>query len=297
MADQPKSISAPEGSAFRESFLAVIQRPGLRTSVRIFGEMLHDLALEDRLIFHDPESRTPSTRGGTLKPPRAISGTSWRLCGRSWTTRTGSTTPGPRSPRTTPSSSWSWSCASWRGSSPRSRKRWRSRRSASSARRCGCSDTGPVYDRGTSRTGLVDAGERVERFMTESIRGVKVADVECDEVWGFVGQKEKTKRQNGVEDPQQGDSYAWIAVERNSKLVLCCHVGRRDVQGADAFAEKLDRATAGRFTVGTDAFDRYVESLHYHIGARSDYGIIRKEFGYEAEGQRYYSPPALSRPP
>ncbi|MEM7048872.1 MAG: hypothetical protein AAF604_04395 [Acidobacteriota bacterium] len=33
--------------------------------------------------------------------------------------------------------------------------------------------------------------------------------------------------------------------------------------------------------------------MNYHVGARSDYGIIKKEFGYHPEGQRHYAPPAL----
>ena len=140
---------------------------------------------------------------------------------------------------------------------------------------------------------LVLAGERVESFMARHIRNVEVEDVECDEVWGFIGQKEKTKRRNRVTDPGQGDSYSWLAVERHSKLVLAHHVSRRTNRAADAFAEKLDRATAGAFQVSTDAFEPYVESLSYHLGARSSYGRIQKEFGYTEEGQGYYSPPAL----
>jgi transposase-like protein/IS1 family transposase len=140
---------------------------------------------------------------------------------------------------------------------------------------------------------LVYAGERVERFMAERIKDVPVTDVECDEVWGFIGCKEKTKARKGIDDAQLGDSYAWIAVDRNTKLVLCHHVGRRTKLGADAFAEKLDSATAGTFQVSTDGFEPYVDALGYHVGGRSSYGQIIKEFGYNAEGERRYSPPKL----
>jgi hypothetical protein len=36
-----------------------------------------------------------------------------------------------------------------------------------------------------------------------------------------------------------------------------------------------------------------VHSLSYHVGARTDFGMIQKEFGYDQEGQRHYAPPAL----
>lgn len=142
---------------------------------------------------------------------------------------------------------------------------------------------------------LVLVGERVERFMAETIKDIPVEDVECDETWSYIGQKERSKKKNGVSDPQQGDAYTWLALERSSKLVLCWHLGRRNNLCADAFAEKLANATSGRFQVSTDGFEAYVDSLSYHVGDRTDYAMIRKEFGYEKDGQRQYAPPALIR--
>lgn len=140
---------------------------------------------------------------------------------------------------------------------------------------------------------LVYAGERVERFMVERIKDVPVTDIEADEVWGFIGCKEKTKARKGIDDAQLGDSYTWVALERHSKLVVCWQVGRRTGRNADAFAEKLDSATSGEFQISTDGFQPYIDSLGYHVGGRADYGQIIKEFGYDAEGERRYSPPKL----
>ena len=41
---------------------------------------------------------------------------------------------------------------------------------------------------------LVLAGERCERLMARKIRNLAVRDVECDEVWSFIGKKEKRVR-------------------------------------------------------------------------------------------------------
>jgi lambda repressor-like predicted transcriptional regulator len=40
---------------------------------------------------------------------------------------------------------------------------------------------------------LVLAGERCERLLADTITNLQVRDVECDEMWGFVGMKEKAK--------------------------------------------------------------------------------------------------------
>ena len=47
----------------------------------------------------------------------------------------------------------------------------------------------------TERSSL--AGEKCERIMAEKIRNVEVRDVEADEVWSFIGGKEKRVRPEG----------------------------------------------------------------------------------------------------
>ena len=65
---------------------------------------------------------------------------------------------------------------------------------------------------------LVLAGEKCERIMAKKIVGVKVRDVEVDEVWSFIGKKEKRVRPE--DDQNLGDCYTFVAIERHTKLVL-----------------------------------------------------------------------------
>jgi transposase-like protein len=39
---------------------------------------------------------------------------------------------------------------------------------------------------------LLQVGEKCERIMAEKVRNVEVRNVECDEVWSFVGKKQST---------------------------------------------------------------------------------------------------------
>src|SRR5947207_455342 len=41
---------------------------------------------------------------------------------------------------------------------------------------------------------LVLAGEKCERLLNEKIKNVPVRDVQCDEMWGYVGMKQKTMK-------------------------------------------------------------------------------------------------------
>ena len=72
------------------------------------------------------------------------------------------------------------------------------------------------------------AGESCERIMGRNVRGVKVADVQCDEIWGYVQKKEAHKRPSEAHDNSIGDAYTFVAIERDSKLVLNFALGRRD---------------------------------------------------------------------
>jgi len=53
------------------------------------------------------------------------------------------------------------------------------------------------------------AGERCEKLMNERIHGLRVKDVQCDEMWGYVGMKEKTKTAKGKDETTLGDAYTF----------------------------------------------------------------------------------------
>ncbi len=108
-------------------------------------------------------------------------------------------------------------------------------------------------DRNTIMKLLVLAGEKCEKLMGRVLVNVPVRDVECDEIWGFVGKKEGHKRASEANDESIGDAYTFVAIERHSKLVLNFTLGRRSQQTTDVFIEGLRGATApAPFQVTTD---------------------------------------------
>ncbi|HLW79233.1 MAG TPA: hypothetical protein VKU44_06500, partial [Terriglobia bacterium] len=89
---------------------------------------------------------------------------------------------------------------------------------------------------------LVQVGEGCERLLTELVKGATVEDVQADEVWGYVRCKEGTKTRKNIQDPDAGDAYCFIGLERHSKLILAWHLGRRDRWHTHDFMEKLSTA-------------------------------------------------------
>lgn len=138
------------------------------------------------------------------------------------------------------------------------------------------------------------AGRKAEALLERTIRNVPVEDVQADELWCFVGMKEKTKVRQGCADPEMGDAYAFIGLERTSKLVLAWHLGRRTSEDAHAFMVRLSAATGDGYQLSTDAFGGYAGAVEEHLGARVDYAQLVKIFGSNlSDEERRYSPPQI----
>jgi transposase-like protein/IS1 family transposase len=123
---------------------------------------------------------------------------------------------------------------------------------------------------------LVCVGEKCEIFLRESLRSVPATDVQADEIWGFVGMKEKTRKQLAADN--HGDAYCFVAIERASKLVLAWHLGKRDQADTRTFVREVERATRGRIQLSTDGFKPYPSSVRLTFGQRAvDHGTLVKE--------------------
>ena len=138
---------------------------------------------------------------------------------------------------------------------------------------------------------LVRAGEKCEKPMGRLIVNVPVKDVQCDEIWAFVGKKEAHKLPTEENDESIGDAYCFVAMERNTKLVLNFALGRRSQATTDAFIEGLRAATARqRFQISTDGFQPYLSAIQTTLSDRCDFAQVIKVYAADPEADRKYSP-------
>jgi transposase-like protein/IS1 family transposase len=137
---------------------------------------------------------------------------------------------------------------------------------------------------------LTLAGERSERVMADKIRNVQVRDVECDEVWSFIGKKEKRVRPE--DDQNLGDCYTFVAIERHSKLVLNIAIGKRDQSTTDIFVEGIRHATAHcKFQVSTDGFAPYRSAITTTLHDRlTGFAQLIKVYRTPQDAEKRYSP-------
>ena len=136
---------------------------------------------------------------------------------------------------------------------------------------------------------LVLAGERCQQLMESKIAGLRVEDVEMDEIWGYVGKKEGHKSDDDGEET--GDAYCFIGMERSTKLILAYHLGKRTAKSTDTFIGKLAYATShDRYQLTSDGFKPYVSAVKLILRDRVDFAQLIKVYGAPRDGEQRYSP-------
>ena len=69
--------------------------------------------------------------------------------------------------------------------------------------------------------------------MDEKMRDLSCTRLEMDEIWGFVGKKEKHVKMD--DPPEVGSVWTFCAIDADTKLVPAFRVGERDAATANAF--------------------------------------------------------------
>ena len=133
---------------------------------------------------------------------------------------------------------------------------------------------------------ILTVGAKCNRFLAKTVTGVECNFVEADEVWSFIGMKEKTRKAKGFTS-EFGDSWTFVAIDRESKLVLAHHVADRSLEASYAFLEKLNEATTGRFQLTTDGCHGYTTAVPMTFGKRVDFAQLVKSYEKEQETIRY----------
>jgi IS1 family transposase len=139
----------------------------------------------------------------------------------------------------------------------------------------------------------VKVGQSCATLLDEKMRGLTLGSIEVDEVWGFIGKKQKnvTREDNRYE---VGDVWTYIALDVETKLIPSFIVGKRDAYHTNAFMMDLAARIANRVQISSDSLQTYAAAVERGFGAGVDYGQISKSY---ASDDRYpqgkYSPPEV----
>ena len=136
----------------------------------------------------------------------------------------------------------------------------------------------------------VRVGQGCTAMMNETLRDLDSTRLETDEIWGFIGKKEKHVRP--TDDPTTGDVWTFCAIDADSKLVPTFKVGKRTNAVANAFVQDVASRMRNRVQISTDGLKAYVDAIEHSFGGNVDYAQIIKTYGHEeVSNNRRYSAP------
>jgi IS1 family transposase len=136
----------------------------------------------------------------------------------------------------------------------------------------------------------VRVGDGCAKLHDALMRDLRVARIELDEIWQYVGKKRDHVKET---DPDTvGDQYTFLALDGTSKAILAHRTGKRDGNNTREFIADLRARVIGSPEFSTDAFRAYPFAIEQEFGWKINYGTIEKNFKVTAgnEAARRYSP-------
>jgi IS1 family transposase len=146
--------------------------------------------------------------------------------------------------------------------------------------------------KGTVLKLVKDAGEACARYLYDNVRNVTAQRVQCDEIWSFVGMKEKNVPEARKGEKGVGDVWTWTAMDADSKLMISYLVGARDIEHAIVFMKDVAARLANPVQLTTDGHRPYLEAVAHAFpnGHDVDYAMLVKIYGPAPTPEGKYSP-------
>jgi len=152
---------------------------------------------------------------------------------------------------------------------------------------------------GINRNTIMNLGVRVGQgcaaLLDAKMRGLSCHFLQFDEVWGFIGKKQKHLTID--DDLTKGDVWTFCAIDAETKLVPAFKVGKRDHITAHAFVSDVASRLENRPQISTDGLSVYADAIDEAFGMDVDHGMIIKNYGTdqgEHHQERRYSAPAIT---
>jgi IS1 family transposase len=122
------------------------------------------------------------------------------------------------------------------------------------------------------------------------VRDLDSRRIQVDEIWSFVGCKEKNRKDGKAGD---GDAWTWCGIDADSKLIVSYLVGLRELSYAKDFIDDIASRIKHRIQLTSDGLKMYVTAVLDTFGVDDiDFAQLMKVYGKDAApaGQARYSP-------
>jgi len=141
---------------------------------------------------------------------------------------------------------------------------------------------------GVHRDTIVRLGVRVGKgcasLLDAKMRDLSLGHVQFDEIWGFIGKKEKHVQPD--DNPTVGNDWRFCALDSETKLVPAFKVGKRTRETTRAIVQDVASRLRNRVQLSADAMSAYVEAVELAFGPDVDYAQAVKVYESEATDAR-----------
>jgi len=137
---------------------------------------------------------------------------------------------------------------------------------------------------------LAELGVACSEYLNRTLVNLSCKRIQCDEIWSFVGAKQKNVTVDMAERRIAGDVWTWVAMDADTKLVCSWLVGKRDAGCATEFIQDLANRLANRVQLTTDGLRVYLNAIIDAFADDIDYAVLHKIYGADTANESRYSP-------
>lgn len=143
---------------------------------------------------------------------------------------------------------------------------------------------------------LVELGTACADYHDKHVRNIKARRLEADEIWSFVGAKQKNVPEEKA--AEWGDIWTWTGLAADSRLMVSYMVGPRTPHMAYAFMQDLASRVSGHTQLTTDGLKFYIDAVEEAFGSDVDFAMLTKHYGIggaaDASAAVRYSPSTIT---
>jgi IS1 family transposase len=139
---------------------------------------------------------------------------------------------------------------------------------------------------------LVETGKKAELVLNSKIKNIQPRHIQIDEAWTFVGKKNKNFEIEDIGNKELGTQFVFIAMDRETKLILAFRLGKRELKTVIPFINDLKQRIKGHTHITTDSYKPYIGAILDAFGlTKVSYAQLIKVYSSNGDPKREgYSP-------
>ena len=137
---------------------------------------------------------------------------------------------------------------------------------------------------------LIDAGVACAVYQDENLKNLKCERIQCDEIWSYVGAKDRNVPADKKGMFGYGSVWTWVGMDADTKLIASWLIGDRSADAASEFMKDLASRLSNRVQLTTDGYNVYLNAVEQAFGSDIDYAMLVKIYGETSESEKRYSP-------